>query len=172
MPPYRPRRSGQLHLELHEGRVQVADGDQGVNDAFQQVVHAGVVRHRPISNALHLGRGQVARIGAQEADQVLARAAEMTGGQIPELLHYTACIRFARRDFAGAGEYFDRALEGAPNDTSVILSRKTIQEAGPLDFQKQGEVALRLFADLKSSRFLFLGDGVREVPSLPPGDGG
>ena len=103
-----------------------------------------------------------------EADQVLAGAAEMAGGQIPELLHYAACMRFARRDFSGAGEYFERALEGAPNDTSVLSSRKTIQEAGPLDFQKQGEVALRLFADLQSSRFLFLGDGAREVPSLGP----
>ena len=103
-----------------------------------------------------------------EADQVLAGAAQMMGGQVPELLHYAACIKFARRDFAGAGEYFERVLEGGPNDTSVILSRKTIQEAGRLDYRKQGEVAMRLLTDLQSRQFLFLGDGVREVPSLGP----
>ena len=107
-----------------------------------------------------------------EADRVLAGAAEMMGGRIPELLHYAACMKFARRDFTGAGEYFELALEGAPNDTSVILSRKTIQESGRLDYRNQGEVAMRLFADLQSSQFLFVGDGVREVPSLGPGAGG
>jgi len=107
-----------------------------------------------------------------EADQLLAGAAQMMGGPVPELLHYAACIKFARRDFAGAGEYFERALEGGPNDTSVILSRKTIQEAGGLDYRKQGEVAMRLLTDLQSRQFLFLGDGVREVPSLGPEAGG
>ena len=103
-----------------------------------------------------------------EAQRVLDAAAEVIGGRIPELLHHTACVQFARRDFNGALECFRRALEDAGNDTSMILSQKTIQESGRLDFQKQGEVAMRLLADLQSRQFLFLGDGAREIPSLGP----
>ncbi|MHC4400956.1 MAG: B12-binding domain-containing radical SAM protein [Planctomycetota bacterium] len=105
-----------------------------------------------------------------DAERVLRGAAEAFGRPIPEIEHYQACIGFARGDVGGASEHFRRAMEAAPNDTSLIRSRQTVEAAGPMDYQKQGEVAMRLLADLRSTELLFLSDGTRQltVPQANP----
>ncbi|HUT90079.1 MAG TPA: radical SAM protein [Thermoguttaceae bacterium] len=106
-----------------------------------------------------------------EAERLLDRAADRLGGETPEILHYRACVRFAGRDFPGAQAYFGRALEAAPNDTSLIHSWNTLQAAGPMSYQKQGRVAQQLLADLRSTEFLYLPDGTRQL-TMPPASAG
>ena len=102
-----------------------------------------------------------------EAERVLGRAADRWGGERAEILHYRACLRFAGRDFAGAHACFRRALAAAPNDSSLIRSWGTLQTAGSLSYQKQGQVAQQLLAGLRSTEFLYLCDGTRQL-TLPP----
>jgi anaerobic magnesium-protoporphyrin IX monomethyl ester cyclase len=102
-----------------------------------------------------------------DAERVLHEAGQRFGPQTPEFLHYLACLRFARRDFAAAHQYFDRALEAAPNDTSLVRNWRTLREAGPMDFQKQGRMAQQLLANLHSTELLYLDDGARQL-TMPP----
>jgi len=106
-----------------------------------------------------------------EAERVLDRAADRLGGETPEILHYRACLRFAGRDFAGARACFHRALEAAPNDSSLIHSWNTLQAAGPMSYQKQGQMAQQLLADLRSTEFLYLPDGTRQLTTPPSSTG-
>jgi len=106
-----------------------------------------------------------------EAERVLDRAADRWGGETPEILHYRACLRFAGRDFAGARACFHRALEATPNASSLIHSWNTLQAAGPMSYQKQGQMAQQLLADLRSTEFLYLSDGTRQL-TIPPGSTG
>lgn len=106
-----------------------------------------------------------------EAERVLDRAADRWGAQTPEILHYRACLRFAGRDFAGAQACFRRALEAAPNDSSLIRSWNTLQAAGSMSYQKQGQVAQQLLAGLRSTEFLYLSDGTRQLTTPPDGAG-
>jgi radical SAM superfamily enzyme YgiQ (UPF0313 family) len=105
-----------------------------------------------------------------EAEHVLDRAVEQFGGETPEILHYRACVRFARRDFAAAEAYFHRALEAAPNDTSLIRTWKALQAAGPMGYEEQGQVARQLLANLRSAEFLYLPDGTRQLTMPLAGD--
>jgi Flp pilus assembly protein TadD len=106
-----------------------------------------------------------------DAERVLHRAAERLGSRTPEIMHYLACVSFARRDFAAAQEYFRHALEAAPNDTSLIRNWQAAQAAGTTNYQKQGQVAQRLFANLRSTEFLYLPDGTRQLTMAPTSAG-
>jgi len=101
-----------------------------------------------------------------DAERVLRRALERWGEQTPEILHHLACLSFARRDFSAAQGYFHRALEASPQDTSLRRSWVTIQAAGPMDFQEQGQMAQHLLANLRSMEFIYLPDGARQL-TLP-----
>jgi Flp pilus assembly protein TadD len=98
---------------------------------------------------------------------VLHRAAERFGGQTPEIIHYLACLSFARRDFAAAQGYFHRALQAAPNDSCLVRNWRTLQAAGTMDYERQGQVAAELFANLCSTEFLYLPDGTRQLTLAP-----
>ncbi|MFH1267604.1 MAG: hypothetical protein ABIK89_17940, partial [Planctomycetota bacterium] len=69
-------------------------------------------------------------------------------------------------DFSAAQGYFHRALEASPQDTSLRRSWVTIQAAGPMDFQEQGQMAQHLLANLRSMEFIYLPDGARQL-TLP-----
>lgn len=99
----------------------------------------------------------------EEGARVLHRAAERFGDQTPEIIHFLACVSFARQDFAAAQQYFQRAMEVAPRDSVLVRNWQTLRAAGPMDYAKQGQVATRLFANLQSTDFLSRADGVRQL---------
>jgi tetratricopeptide (TPR) repeat protein len=104
-----------------------------------------------------------------DAQRVLHRASQAVGSEIAEILHYLACLSFARRDFAASQAYFDRARAAAPQDTSLIRNWQTLQAAGSMDYQKQAEVAMQLLANLCSTELLYLRDGTRQLTTGPLG---
>ena len=103
-----------------------------------------------------------------EAEQVLEKAEAAIGAEIPELLHYTACVKYARRDFVAAEQFFDRAWKAAPGDTSIAWNRNTIHGVNRADYLRQGQVAMQLFDHLESTEFLFLEDDAHQIVSVPP----
>lgn len=101
-----------------------------------------------------------------EAEQVLHEAAAGLGRETPELWHYLACVRFAQQDFATAQDLFQRALQATPNDSLLLSNWQMLRSAGPIDYQRQGELAVGLFENLRSPHFLYVPNGEREL-TLP-----
>jgi len=128
-----------------------------------------ILAHHPnmLLSYLDLAISYAGQWRLDEAERVLHRAADKMGGRIPEILHYLACVSFARRDFAAAQRYFHRGLDAAPRDTSLIRNWKTLQAAGRMDYQRQAEVAQQLFANLRSTELLYLPDGTRQLTTAP-----
>lgn len=98
-----------------------------------------------------------------EADQVLQQAAQCLGRATPELWHHQACVSFARQDFAASQDFFHRALDAASNDTRLLSNWQMLHDAGPMNYQQQGQVAMRLLENLRSPEFLYLADGSRQL---------
>jgi anaerobic magnesium-protoporphyrin IX monomethyl ester cyclase len=98
-----------------------------------------------------------------EAERVLRRAGERFGAETPEILHALACVAFARRDFAAAEACFRRALSAAPNDASLVRDWQIARASAPAGFDRQGQAAQQLFANLRSMEFLYLDDGARRL---------
>lgn len=98
-----------------------------------------------------------------EADQVLQEAAKRLGRETPELWHHWACVKFAQQDFAAARDLFHRALEATPNDSQLLANWQMLRDAGPMDYQQHGAMAMRLLETLRALEFLYVPDGARQV---------
>lgn len=101
-----------------------------------------------------------------EAEQILREGGVRLGRETPELWHHLACVKFAQQDFVASQEYFHRALQATPNDSLLLLNWQMLRDAGPMDYQRHGEVAIRLFENLRSLEFLYAPDGTRQL-TLP-----
>jgi len=101
-----------------------------------------------------------------EAEQVLREAMVGLGRETPELWHYLACVRFAQQDFVAAQDFFYRALQATPNDSLLLSNWQMLRNAGPIDYQRQGELAVNLFENLRSLQLLYVPSGAREL-TLP-----
>jgi tetratricopeptide (TPR) repeat protein len=149
-------------------------GRESAEAPYTLAEREGILARHPdmLLSYLDLAIDYAAAWRLDDAERVLRRAAETAGGEIPEILHYLACVHFAARDFATAQELFRRAREAAPMDTALARTWRTVQAAGAMDYQKHGEVAQQLLANLRSSELLYLSGPERQLTTpLSSGDG-
>jgi len=97
-----------------------------------------------------------------EAERLIHRAAEQLGGETPEILHYLACIAFAKGDVASAQEYFHRAFAAAPEDKNLRRNLALRRQTGATSAQHRDALAEALLANVSPNTLLPVGQ-----PALP-----
>jgi radical SAM superfamily enzyme YgiQ (UPF0313 family) len=148
---------------------ELGDGEQ-VHAPYTLEEREEILRRHPEMLRSHtdLAAAYARKWRLDEAEQVLEKAGATLGAELPELLHYAACVKYARRDFLAAEQFFDRAWKAAPDDTSIVWNRNTIHGVNRADYLRQGQVTMQLFDHLESTELLFLEDGEHQIVSVPP----
>ena len=98
-----------------------------------------------------------------KAATVLQGAIDKFGDGAAELLHFLACVQFARFDLHGAKALFNQAAQIAPQDTLLQANLNLLGSAEQIDYQNHQALTTRLFSTLTSSEFLYAVNGEREL---------
>ena len=93
---------------------------------------------------------------------VLQSAATAVGRQTPTLLHYLACVNFARRDYRISEHYFNRAVSVSPNNDALKANVAALTAAGSMSPQQAARMTDTLLANLLAKKTVTVGQ-----PGLP-----
>lgn len=97
-----------------------------------------------------------------DALSVLESAATAVGRQVPRLLHFLACVHFARRDYRTAEQYFNRAVGVSPKSSVLRASAAALNAAGPMNPQQAARMTDTLLENLFAKTTFTVGQ-----PGLP-----
>ena len=102
-----------------------------------------------------------------DALSVLHSAATALGPQTPTLLHYLACVNFARKDYRASQHYFNRAASLLPISHALKANVAALNTAGSMSPQQAARMTDTLLANLLANN-VTLGQPGLPVPLPKP----